>query len=86
MKYQEKAESRDTVRPSKRLLDCYIETGTEHQVLSPCNDDDGDDDDDGEDELQVDGFVDGCCCCHLCFTINTNNRVHSNVVVGSCLC
>jgi hypothetical protein len=53
MKYQEKAENRDTVRPLKRLLDCYIEAGTEYQVLSPC------DDDDDDDELKVDGFVDG---------------------------
>jgi hypothetical protein len=39
----------------KGLLECYIETGMEHQVLSPCNEDGGNDDDD----LQVDGFVDG---------------------------
>jgi hypothetical protein len=51
MKYQEKAENSDTVRPLQRLLDCCIETGTEREVLSPGNDDDNDD-------LQVDRFVD----------------------------
>ena len=31
MKYQEKAGNRDAVRPSRTLVGCYIETGTEHK-------------------------------------------------------
>jgi len=40
---RKKAENWDIVRPFKGLLDCYIETGTEHQMLRLCNDDDVDD-------------------------------------------
>jgi len=57
MKYQEKAGNRDIVRPLKGLLESYIETETEHQVLGPCNEDDDVDDFDVQVTVHHDTFL-----------------------------